>query len=347
MVSFAGWWMPIQYRSILEEHRCVRTTVGLFDVSHMGEFEVKGPNAEKAVNRWITNDASKLKVGDVLYSAMCYDDGGVVDDLLVYRLEDSFVLVVNAANEAKDWAWLEDHREPGAELINDSANTTLLALQGPKAEDVISKVGKGPFGDLGFYQWCRAEVAGVQCLVSRTGYTGEDGFELYLDWDDGAGVWDALFEAGKAFDIEPVGLGARDTLRLEVRYCLYGNDIDQTTSPLEAGLGWVVKLDKADFLGKEALVNQKAGGLKRKLVGFEVVGRGIPRPGYAIRVDGREVGRVTSGSFGPSTETGIGMGYVAKDVSSLGQTLTIQAKGRPGIEAVIVRGPFYKEGSRK
>ncbi len=347
MVPFAGWWMPVQYRSIMEEHRRVRSTVGLFDVSHMGEFEVRGRGAAKVVNRWITNDAGNLKVGDVLYSAMCYEDGGIVDDLLVYRLEDGFLLVVNAANEAKDFEWIREHMAPDAELVNNSRNTTLVALQGPKAEDVITEVGTGPFRDLGFYRWCRAEVAGVKCLVSRTGYTGEDGFEVYLDWDDGPAVWDALMEAGRPLDIEPVGLGARDTLRLEVRYCLYGNDIDKTTTPLEASLGWAVKLDKDDFIGKGALAQQKAEGLKRKLVGFEVEGRGIPRPGHLLLVNGSEVGRVTSGSFGPSTGKGIGMGYVDKGASSVGQELMIQAEGKSGIGATIVRGPFYKQGSRK
>ncbi len=347
MVPFAGWWMPIQYRSILEEHRKVRTSVGLFDVSHMGEFEVRGPRAGQVVNRWITGDASGLQVGEVLYSTLCYDHGGIVDDLLVYRLEDRFLMVVNAANEAKDFAWLRHHLEEEAELVNVTQDTTLLALQGPKAEETIRSVGEGPFADLAFYRWCRGKVAGVEALVSRTGYTGEDGFEIYLDWQAGETVWDALVEAGRDRGIEPVGLGARDTLRLEVRYCLYGNDIDESTHPLEAGLGWTVKLDKDDFIGKDALLKAKAEGLKRKLVGFEVEGRGIPRPGHAILVDDRDVGLVTSGTFGPSTGTGIGMGYVEKSVSSPDRRIVIQAPGRPGISAALVRGPFYKDGSRK
>ena len=207
--------------------------------------------------------------------------------MLVYRLEDGFLLVVNAANEGKDWSWLEDHGEPGVELVNNSANTTLLALQGPKAEEVISGVGKGPFGELGFYQWCRAEVAGIRCLVSRTGYTGEDGFEIYLDWDDGPRVWDAIFEAGQTLDIEPVGLGARDTLRLEVRYCLYGNDIDKSTDPLEAGLGWTVKLSKRDFIGKDELVRRKEKGPVRKFVGLEMMAKRIARKGCPLLAERR------------------------------------------------------------
>lgn len=347
MVPFAGWWMPVQYRGILDEHRRVRSAAGLFDVAHMGEFEVRGPNAERAVNRWITNDVSKLDVGAVLYSVLCYEHGGIVDDLLVYRLEDGYMLVVNAANEAKDFEWLEAHKGPGVDLINLTERRTLLALQGPKAEEILSRVGRGPFADLGFYRWTRGELAGVRALVSRTGYTGEDGFEVCLSWDDGARVWEAIAEAGRPFGIEPVGLGARDTLRLEVRYCLYGNDIDETTTPLEAGLGWVVKLDKGDFIGRGALVEQKAGGVERRLVGFVADGRGIPRPGYAILAAGRPVGRVTSGTFGPSVGRGIGMGYVEKQVSSPGQRLTIRAKDKGGMVVEIVRGPFYKEGSRK
>lgn len=347
MIPFAGWWMPVQYRGIIEEHRRVRSTVGVFDVSHMGEFLVRGPDAPRIVNRWITNDVSKLAVGDVLYSVLCYENGGIVDDLLVYRLEDGYMLVVNAANEAKDFSWLEDHGEPGVELVNVTQQTTLIAIQGPNAEEVLRKIGNGPFAELGFYTWCRGEVAGVGALVSRTGYTGEDGFEVYLDWEDGPAVWDAVIDAGKPLDIEPVGLGARDTLRLEVRYCLYGNDIDETTTPLEAGLGWVVRLQADEFLGKEALVRQKSDGLHRKLVGFEVEGRGIPRPGYPIFVDDRRVGKVTSGTFGPSVGKGIGLGYVETDVSSPGQELAIEGRGGNRFDAAITRGPFYKDGSRK
>jgi len=347
MVEFAGWWMPVQFRGILEEHRRVRSTVGIFDVSHMGEFEVRGPNALRAVNRWVTNDVEKLEVGGVLYTALCYEHGGIVDDLLVYRLEDGYLLVVNAANEHKDLEWLRGQAPPGVDLVNATERTTLIAVQGPKTEAVLGPVARGPVLDLGFYRWCRAEVAGVPALVSRTGYTGEDGFEVYVDWDRGPEVWDALMEAGRGVDIEPIGLGARDTLRLEVRYCLYGNDIDQTTSPLEAGLGWAVSLEKEEFMGKEALVRQKAEGLERRLVGFEVEGRGIPRPGYEIQVNGRKVGSVTSGTFGPSVGKGIGMGYVERGVSSPGRQVAVVGRGRGGMAAEIVRGPFYKQGSRK
>jgi aminomethyltransferase len=346
IVDFAGYLMPVYYSSIIDEHRRVRSSVGLFDVSHMGEFEVRGMNALAFLQRMTTNDVSALSMNQVQYTTMCYPDGGIVDDLLVYRLEDRFLLVVNAANLGKDFQWLGEHLQGDVQFENRSDETTLLALQGPRAEDVLSPLVESDLTKINYYHCLTERVGGYPALISRTGYTGEDGFEIYCDPTHGQAVWEALMESGLRFDIQPIGLGARDTLRLEMKYALYGNDIDRTTNPLEAGLGWVVKVDKADFVGREALLNIKKEGVSRKLVGFETDGKIFPRQGVPISKEGRRIGRVTSGTFSPSLEKGIGMGYVPPEYAKTGTEieLTIRTKEIP---AGVVKTPFYKEGSHK
>ncbi len=341
MVDFGGFYMPLQYTSIRAEHRRVRTTVGVFDVSHMGEFVFRGPDAEAFLD-WVTvNNVRKLQMHQVQYSCACYPDAGIVDDLLVYRLPDHFLMVVNAANLEKDWAWFVEQKRGNCEFENTSDRTSLLAVQGRNAEALVQKLTKTNLSTIQYY-WCvEGEVATVKTLISRTGYTGEDGFELMVKNEDAQKLWGALFDAGKEFDIEPVGLGARDSLRLEMKYCLYGNDIDKTTNPLEAGLGWITKLQKGDFLGREPLLRVKEEGLKRKLIGFEIEGTGFPRPHYPILSNGKQVGQVTSGTVSPMLERGIGMGYVPAELAEIGTPLEIDARGHL-LPARIVETPFYQ-----
>ncbi len=339
MVAFAGYLMPIQYSGILEEHKRVRTTAGVFDVSHMGEFVVRGRGALDFLNYVTINDAAKLQVGQAQYSAMCYEHGGMVDDLLVYRREEDYLLVVNAANIDKDFAWLMSHKPAGVTLSNISDEITQLAVQGKSAEPALQKLTGVDLSAVKFYWFVNGDLAGVPMLISRTGYTGEPGFELYFDRKYSESVWDAVFEAGKEFDIAPIGLGARDSLRLEKKYCLYGNDIDETTLPPEAGLGWITKLDKGDFIGKAAIEQAKAQGLRRKLMGFEVQGRLIPRKGYLLRKDGQEIGAVTSGAFSPILEKNIGLGYVRSEFARVGEEIEVEARGRT-VPATIVKTPF-------
>ncbi len=346
IVEFANYLMPIQFSGMMEEHRKVRSSVGLFDITHMGEFEVWGKDAESFIQRMTTNDVSKLDTYQVQYSCMCYDDGGIVDDLLVYRLPDHFLLVVNGACLEKDFQWLSDHLSGDVELKNSSDETALLALQGPKAEDVLKKLTDKNLSDLRFYWATWGKVNGIEMLFSRTGYTGEDGFELYFSPVHAENLWNALMEAGREFDIEPIGLGARDSLRLEMKYMLYGNDIDQTTNPLEAGLGWIVKLDKGDFMGKEPTLKLKQQGLVRKLVAFELRDKAFPRPHYEIQEEGKRIGEVTSGTFSPSLNKGIGLGYVPLEHSKIGTELDILIRGR-SCKAVVVKPPFYKNFTHK
>lgn len=346
MVPFAGFYMPVSYRGISEEHRKVRSTVGVFDLSHMGEFRVTGPKALEFLQKVTTNDVAKLAVGDVQYSMMCYPEGGVVDDLLVYRLPDSYLLVVNAANIEKDFEWLASHKPEGVTLTDESDQTALIAIQGPKAEALMAKLTDFDLPNLGYYKAAKDKVCGEEILFSRTGYTGEDGFELYMTPERAEHFWKKVVEAGQAFDIEPIGLGARDTLRLEMKYMLYGNDIDATTNPLEAGLGWVVKLAKGDFIGKGPTEKLKAEGLKRKLVSLEMTEKAIPRKGCGIFASGQKVGEVTSGTFSPSLEKGIGLGYVPSALAEVGMKLEIEIRGKNS-PAVVVPAPFYKNGTRK
>jgi aminomethyltransferase len=347
LVDFASYLMPIQYRSITEEHKRVRKSVGLFDLSHMGEFVVSGPGARQFVQHAVTNDINTLGLGQVLYTAMCYPDGGIVDDLLVYNLGDIIYLVVNASNIDKDFAHLQSLKKTDdIKLENISDETALLAIQGPDAEKVLAKMTDYDLPSLKFYWAATAKIAGVEMLFSRTGYTGEDGFELYMAPKYAEQLWHATTEAAKEFDVEPIGLGARDSLRLEMKYALYGNDIDKTTNPLDAGLGWVVKLDKGDFVGRDALLKVKDAGIKRKNVAFELKERGFPRQHYPIMVDGKRVGEVTSGTFSPMLEKGIGAGYVPMECSKIGAEIGIDIRGKV-IPAEIVKPPFYKHGTRK
>jgi aminomethyltransferase len=346
MVEFAGFSMPIQFRGMMEEHRKVRSTAGLFDITHMGEFEVWGKDGESFVQKMTTNDVSKLEVYQVQYTCMCHDEGGIVDDLLVYRLPDHLLLVVNGACLEKDFKWLSDHVAGDVELKNVSDQTALLALQGPKAEEVMRKLTDEELSELRFYWSTWGKVNGIEMLFSRTGYTGEDGFELYFSPQHAETMWNALMAAGREFDIEPIGLGARDSLRLEMKYMLYGNDINQHTNPLEAGLSWIVKLDKGDFIGKEPTLRIKQEKPKRKLVAFELLDMGFPRPHYQIQKDGNKIGDVTSGTFSPSLNKGIGLGYVPTEYSKIGSELDVFIRNRPH-RAVVVKPPFYKDFTHK
>jgi len=341
LVEFAGFWMPVQYRGIIDEHRQVRNSLGVFDVSHMGEFEFRGKGALEFLQRVTINDVAKLAEYQAQYSAICYPDGGIVDDVIVYRWPDRYLMVVNASNIEKDFAWLAQHKTSEVELSDVSDHYSLLAVQGRNAQAALQKMSNVDLAGIKYYWFAAGEIAGVPAFISRTGYTGEDGFEIGFAPQHSEKIWNALFEAGKEFGIEPIGLGARDTLRLEMKFCLYGNDLDQTTIPLEAGLGWITKLDKGDFIGREVMAQMKAGGIPRKLAGFEVEGKNIARHGFAILHDGVKVGHVTSGTFSPSLEKSIGLGYVASAHTAVGTELTIDIRGRAA-KAKIVKTPFYQ-----
>jgi glycine cleavage system T protein (aminomethyltransferase) len=346
MVPFAGWEMPVQYPAgILAEHRAVRENAGIFDVCHMGEFEVTGPDRNALVNRATTNDVAALSPGQVQYSCLLNEKGGVVDDCTVYRFEDKLMLVVNAANIDRDWEHLvAQKRGANVRLRNISGEVGLLALQGPNSQALLQRVTDTILGDIAYYHFGVGRVAGVGCFISRTGYTGEDGFELYCRLPDTKTIWEALTGEGKA---QPIGLGARDTLRLEVGFALYGNDIDETTTPLEAGLGWITKLEKgAPFMGETALKVQKIAGLSRKLVGFRMVGKGIPRHGMPVYVDGLAVDQVRSGTMSPSLGYAIGTTYLPVAHSGVGSHFHIDIRGEQ-LEAEVVRRPFYTGGSVK
>ena len=343
MVPFGGWEMPVQYSGIIEEHRAVRTRAGLFDVSHMGEVALAGPGAGPLVQRLVTNDLSRRAAGQALYTPMCTPDGGIIDDLLVYRLGDErLMLVLNAANTAEDLAWIRGHTHGDVQISDRSAETALLALQGPRAQAILERLTPAPVGTIRYY-WFRdgVEVAGRRALVSRTGYTGEDGFEIYLDNRHAVHVWDAILEAGKPAGILPAGLGARDTLRLEAGLLLHGNDMDKSTTPLEVGLGWTVKLDKGEFVGAQALERQKREGLSRRLVGFVLRERAIARHGFPIREDGATIGVVTSGSFGPTVGNSIGLGFVPPEHAEPGRRIAVEVRGR-AVGGTVARLPFYK-----
>lgn len=346
IVDFAGYQMPVMYDSINAEHMKVRNKVGIFDLSHMGEFFVHGPDALEFLQKMTVNDVSALEEWQVQYTCMCYPDGGIVDDLLIYRLPDKYMLVVNAACLEKDWKWLNDNVTGNVKLENVSDDTGLIAVQGPDAQKVVQKVTELDLDKIGFYWSSETHIAGHRVLISRTGYTGEDGFEIYILPKDCSDVWDELMEAGEMYNMSPVGLGARDSLRLEMKYMLYGNDIDETTNPVAAGLSWIVKLEKDSFMGKDAIEKMKAEKPPEKLVAFEMQDRAIPRKGYEIERDGETVGRVTSGGYSPALERGIGLGYVKRGNTKSGVELQIPIRGKKA-PAVIVKPPFYKDGSHR
>ena len=345
MVPFAGYDMPVSYTSIITEHQTVRDGIGIFDVSHMGEFIVKGDGALELIQSVTSNNAAKLQPGDAQYSCFPNGKGGIVDDLLVYCLgQEEYMLVVNASNIEKDWNWIKEHNTKQVELKNISDDTALMAVQGPLVAKALQPLTSVDLANMKYYTFVRGTFAGVDnVIISATGYTGSGGFELYVHNNSAATIWDAVLEAGKDYGIEPIGLGARDTLRLEMGYCLYGNDIDDTTSPLEAGLGWITKLKKeSDFVDKAFLQQQKAEGTTRRLVGFELHDKRPPRQGYAILdAEGAVIGTVTSGSKGPSVGKSIGLGYVNKPHTKSGSTIYIEVRGKR-LEATVVKLPFYK-----
>ena len=343
MVDFAGWDMPVQYSGVVAEHEAVRTAAGLFDVSHMGEIEFQGPGALDAANRLITNDLAKAADGQALYAGLLNDSGGFVDDVVAYRFSPERIFIcVNASNRDKDFRWMSE-RAQGVKPKDRGDEFAQLAIQGPKAALIVERLASKPLGGVGTYRFTTGKVANKECIISRTGYTGEDGFELYCAPSDAEAIWWALLEDGKRDGLVPCGLGARDSLRTEMKFALYGNDIDDTHTPLEAGLGWIVKLDKADFVGKAALVAQKAAGVPRKLVGFELTEPGIPRAHYPILKDGQQVGEVTSGTMGPSVKKAVGIGYVPPALAAEGSTFQVEIRGRP-VAALVVKTPFYKRG---
>ncbi len=346
IIDFGGWWMPVSYPSgIIDEHKACRSAVGIFDVSHMGEVHFRGPRAAEAVQRLVTNAVGKLTDGHALYTVACHPTGGIVDDLIVYRVKaDHFLIVVNAGNIAKDVAWFRQNVGTWCDIRDASDETALISFQGPKAQSALAALTRADLASLRAFDFVTdVDVAGVRSWVARTGYTGEDGFEVFCAAGDARRLWDHLVEAASPPGGKPVGLGARDTLRLEARLSLYGNDLDDNTSPLEAGLGWVVKPESGDFIGRDALMAQKAEGPRRKLVGFVMLGRGIARHGYPIHdlAGGAAVGQVTSGTTGLTVEKNIGMGYVPTRMAEPGGKLVVDCRGKM-IEAEIVKGPFYQ-----
>jgi aminomethyltransferase len=343
MVPFAGYNMPVTYEGINAEHATVRNGVGVFDVSHMGEFILKGENALDLIQRVTSNNASKLYDGKVQYSCLPNKDGGIVDDLLVYKIDDkTYMLVVNASNIEKDWNWIQQFNSKAVEMHNISDQTSLLAIQGPKAADALQSLTDVDLASMEYYTFVKGNFAGIDnVVISATGYTGAGGFEIYFENQYADQIWDAIFKAGAPYNIQPIGLGARDTLRLEMGFCLYGNDIDDTTSPIEAGLGWITKFSKT-FTNSEALLAQKEAGIQKKLVGFEMIDRGIPRHDYEIAdAEGNIIGKVTSGTQAPSLQKAIGMGYIAKDFAKEGTEVFILIRNTP-IKAKVVKFPFYK-----
>ena len=346
MVEFAGWDMPVQYQGVMEEHLAVRTRAGLFDVSHMGEIEIEGPRALDAVQRLTCNDASKLAPGQAQYSAFTTERGTFVDDIIVYRrAENRFLICVNAANEPKDWAWVASHMIEGAKATNRSPEYAQIAIQGPEAVPILQGVAEFDVDSIESFAFVESKVAGTPSIIARTGYTGEDGFEMYCRPDVAADLWNVLMGAGAVFGLTPCGLGARDTLRLEACMMLYGNDIDDTTTVLEAGITFILKLGKGDFIGREALAKQKEEGPKRRLVAFEMVDRGIARHGYPVAIDGRECGHVTSGTFAPYLKKNIGMAYLPAAAAREGAEFDVIIRGKPA-RARVVKSPFYKRQIR-
>ncbi|MEY4521870.1 MAG: glycine cleavage system protein [Bacteroidota bacterium] len=344
MVPFAGYNMPVQYEGVNTEHETVRNAVGVFDVSHMGEFLLTGENALALIQKVATNDAATLTIGKAQYSCMPNGKGGIVDDLIIYRMkEEQYLLVVNASNIEKDWNWISSHNDLGVEMKNLSDDYSLLAIQGPKAVEAMQALTSIDLAAINYYHFEVADFAGIEhVIISATGYTGSGGFEIYCKNSEVEQVWDRVFEAGACFGIKPIGLAARDTLRLEMGFCLYGNDIDDTTSPIEAGLGWITKFTK-DFTDAALLKGQKENGVTRKLIAFEMVDRGIPRHDYQILdLEGNVIGKVTSGTMSPSMKIGIGMGYVETAFANLETEIAIEIREK-GVKAKVVKLPFYKK----
>jgi aminomethyltransferase len=342
MVEFGGWEMPVEYSGIIQEHLAVRNTAGLFDVSHMGEIEISGPRALSLLQRITSNDASRLRDFQAQYSALMHPKGSAVDDCVVHRLtQEQYLICVNAANTDKDFDWIVEHNSAGAEVRNVSSQYSQLALQGPRAAEIVAKVSSVNLAGLKYYWFCRARFCDVGGLLARTGYTGEDGFEFYFAPGDSERVWNTLIEAGKSEGLVPAGLGARNTLRLEAGYPLYGHELDEDTTLLEANLGWITKLEKGEFIGRDALIEQRARGTRKKLVGFEMTGQGIARDGYDLYVASELAGRVTSGSYAPFLKKNIGMAYTSSPLASSGSEVEIEIRGRRA-GARIVPLPFYK-----
>ena len=345
MVSFAGYDMPVQYEGINMEHQTVREGVGVFDVSHMGEFLISGPEALNLIQKVTTNDASILTIGRAQYSCMPNGKGGIIDDLIIYLIkENTYLLVVNASNIEKDWNWISSHNSFDAHMRNLSDDYSLLAIQGPKAVSAMQSLTSIDLTEIKYYHFEVADFAGIEhVIISATGYTGSGGFEIYCKNNEAEQIWNRVFEAGESFGIKPIGLAARDTLRLEMGFCLYGNDIDDTTSPFEAGLGWITKLVKDDFIDKDFLAKQKEEGITRKLVAFEMIDRGIPRHEYPIQdAEGNVIGRVTSGTMSPSIKKAIGLGYVMKQNSTIDSEIHVEIRGK-AVKAKIIKLPFYKK----
>lgn len=341
MVDFAGWQMPVQYSSVVAEHEAVRTAAGLFDVSHMGEIEFTGPGALERANRLLSNDLARCEDGQAIYSGLLNDRGGFVDDVVAYRFSPERIFIcVNASNRDKDFRWMSE-RTSGSKPANRSDDYAQLALQGPRAAAILQRMTTEDLPSLRTYRFTEAKVAGALCILSRTGYTGEDGFELYCAPGDAEALWFSLLDQGRSEGMLPAGLGARDSLRTEMKFALYGNDIDEEHTPFEAGLGWIVKMDKGDFVGRAALERQKAEGVRRKLVGFELTEPGVARHGHPILKDGAPVGTVTSGTFGPSVKKAIGIGYVPSENAAEGSTFSVEIRGRP-VAAKVVKTPFWK-----
>ncbi|MBU1628266.1 glycine cleavage system aminomethyltransferase GcvT [bacterium] len=347
LVDFTGWEMPVQYAGIIEEHKQVRTHCGMFDVSHMGEIEVKGKDAERCLQYLLTNDASTLFVNQSHYSGLCYPNGGFVDDLLVYKINDEhFMLCVNASNTEKDYQWMVDNNKTGARIINASADFAQISVQGPKTKEILKPLVDLDLYGIKYYWFDFGKVCGKDAIISATGYTGERGFEFFLEPEDALPIWREILKAGKDYGLCPVGLGARNTLRLEAKMALYGNDIWNETTPLEADLEWICKFDKPDFVGKSVMIKQKNEGIKRKLVGFETIEKGIPRQHYEIQKNGEKIGEVTSGTFAPYLEKNIGLGYINLPYDEIGTEIEIIIRDKP-IKAVVVNTPFYNRPVKK
>ena len=342
MVDFGGWDMPVQYSSLLEEHHAVRKAVGLFDVSHMGEIEIRGPEAIQCADFLTTNSVSKLKKGQAQYSGLLYDHGGFVDDMLVHKVTDHHIFIcVNASNQEKDFAHMRDLNRFEAVIELSSDRYAQLAIQGPRALDTLQKLTTTKLAEIRYYWFIDGEVSGVAARIARTGYTGEDGFEIYIDPSAAARIWDEILQAGQEFGIKPCGLGARNTLRLETKMALYGHEIHASITPLEADLGWIVKFDKGDFVGRDALARQKEQGIRRKLIGFEMRGRGIARDGYEVFLDGAPAGWVTSGSPAPTLNKNIGLCYLPVEHARVGRAIEVMVRNQP-VAAETVDTPFYK-----